>query len=646
MGTVTTVGKLLLKHHLPQDLHGFVDTNELDKKNIGSLFDNLTKSKPKEYKDIVSNLTRLGFEVSTRMGSTVKLSDLLSPIDKGARFATLDKQLDEIRKSSKNKKDEEGRVAEAYGKFSDEMNKEIVEVGVKNNQTLAKVVRAGARGSPTQYRQTVLAPIIVSDAKGKVLTDFPVRQSFAEGLSLPEYLAHTFGARQGAVATKLAVAEAGYFSKQLARAAMTTKIEEHDCGTNNGIEVPVEDKDSIGTYLAHPSGGYNKNNEVTSKMLNDLRNKGVKTIVVRSPITCESSKKYHPGAVCQLCAGRREKGGLPPVGDFIGITAATTLGEPLSQGQLNTKHESGSARKTSVSSGFKLINQLANIPDAFKGKAPLAKTDGTVSEVRKAPQGGHYVHIKHGAKEDEYYIPEEFAVKVSQGQHVEAGDVLSEGIINPAEVVKYKGLGEGRRYFATTMKQAFDDGGLGGVSRRNFELIAKGAIDHVKITNNQGLGEYLPGQVVSYHAIEKDYQPRNNSTLTRIDQAIGKYLEQPVLHYTIGTKVTKSMVEALRRNGIESVTVHSKEPDFEPEMQRLLDVPMHENDWMHQLYSTNLERRLIQAVNTGSVSNLKGPSPVAGLAYGVGFGEKKAEESMWAEAEDENIALEDKLSFE
>jgi hypothetical protein len=188
------------------------------------------------------------------------------------------------------------------------------------------------------------------------------------------------------------------------------------------------------------------------------------------------------------------------------------------------------------------------------------------------------------------------------------------------------------------MKRAFDESGLGGVSRRNFELVAKSIVDHVKVTNNQGLGEYLPGQIVAYHEIEKHYQPRQGSTISRLDLAKGKYLEKPELHYTIGTRLTSSIINDLKKHGVESVTVHDKTPDFEPEMQRLLDVPVHEHDWMHQLYSTNLEKRLIQAVNTGASSNLKGPSPVPGLAYGVDFGvsHKKAEQ------ED----VEEKLSFE
>ena len=600
-----------------------MDSRELDKKNIGTLFQDLSKTHPQQYKDVVSKLTRLGFEVSTRMGSTVRLADLLPPIDKEKRFAELDKEVDAIKALGLPKSKEQEKINEAYSKFAEAINKEIVEVGLRDNKTLAKVVKAGARGTATQYRQTVFAPIVVNDAKGNVLTEFPVRHSFAEGLSLPEYLAHTFGARQGAVSTKLAVAEAGYFSKQLSRATTTIKVEEHDCGTVNGVDASVDDKDSVGCFLARPIAEYKRNNEITSSMLNSLKDRGFKTINVRSVLTCESSKHFHPGAVCQLCAGRRDKG-LPAIGDYVGLTASTTLGEPLSQGTLNVKHESGSARKKASSSGFKLINQIANIPDAFKDKAPLSSVDGQVVEIRPAPQGGFYIDIKpdDGGKIEEFYVLEGLDVKVKLNQHVEAGDVLSEGVINPAEVVKYKGIGEGRRYFAQAMREAFESSGLSGVNRRNFELVAKGVIDHVKVTHNEGLGDYLPGSIVSYHNLAKNYTARPDSSSVRPDFAFNKYLEEPVLHYTIGTRVSKSMIDHLRQHGIESVKVNAQKPDFEPEMQRLLDIPIHEHDWMHQLYTTNLERRLLDAVNHGAMSDVKGPSPVPGLAYGVGFGQK------------------------
>lgn len=223
--------------------------------------------------------------------------------------------------------------------------------------------------------------------------------------------------------------------------------------------------------------------------------------------------------------------------------------------------------------------------------------------------------------EHQYYVPSGFDVKVKVGDKVEAGDILSDGIVNPADIVKYKGIGEGRKYFVDTMHRTFDEAGM-GVNRRNFEVIAKAAVDHVKVTHPEGLGEYLPEAVVSYQAIEKDYHPRPDAKHVRIDLAKDKYLEEPVLHYTIGTKLTSKMIDHIKKNGIESVYVHDLPPPFEPEMQRLLDVPAHFPDWAHQLYSTYLEKRLINAVNTGMASSLKGPSPILGLAYAKDFGFK------------------------
>lgn len=255
--------------------------------------------------------------------------------------------------------------------------------------------------------------------------------------------------------------------------------------------------------------------------------------------------------------------------------------------------------------------------------------------------------------EKEYYIPEGLDVKVKLNQHVEAGDILSEGVINPADVVRLKGVGEGRAYFTKAMKAAFEDAGMGGINRRNFELIAKNTINHVTITHPDGLSDFLPGSTVHYQAIEKNYAVRPDAVKARVDQAYNMFLEQPVLHYTIGTRITKSIIENLKKNKIDSITVHKENPGFAPKMHRLLDVPMHEEDWMHQLYSTNLEKRLVTAVNTGMQSSIKGPSPIAGLAYGLGFGDNKEPIKKQADNYEALIDMvsdeepeEDKLSFE
>lgn len=1020
MSKVTTVGKILLRHHVPTAMKDFAGVTSLDKKGIGALFNTLAKDHPELYQKSVGDLARFGFEVAMRQGSSISLSDLTSPIDKKKKFAELETKIDKLKHEEKNPRLFQNKLNKIYSDFAKEVDHELVEEGVRKGNTLSKTVKAGARGSAAQLRQTIFSTVIVPDSKGNPLTEFPIKHSFAEGLSLPEYLASTYGARAGSVSTKLRTAASGYWNKQAARAATTIRVEEHDCGTDNGLSVDVEDKDSVGCFLAKPVDGYNKNNEVTLKMLSDLHNKKFTDIFVRSPITCVSSRKFHSGSICQLCAGKREKG-LPQIGDYIGITSASALGEALSQGtlclsedtevrmadystkkikdivvgdkvlgagkngetfssvvintydqglqpcneysfrvgsthnfikliatenhkmlcnvrksscraaaknndiqilplstvgkcfnsvkgnqysedstfvdepyakiigtllgdgcyteavgkihlscadvsqieELNTyleplnfklfqlkyhdgiyytiksivptyyesldyrgfkhkgpvnlllkyfkdnglygkyayekcispymyqwnnrsiadllaglfvtdgsiflfncknskngkrvgidysstsekmikqvqellawrfciysnvykhernnknstswrpiyklsicntygvlqfikqiplfgiknkkaiqfteegyltekirfehsfgrrqkeyisvgnihcydievanedhlfvlanglivsnsaKHVSGSASNVKMHSGFDLVNQLSNIPKTFQGGAAIAHEDGDVTAIRVSSTGGHFIDV-HGKKNEEYFVPQHYKVFVKVNDHVEQGDVMSEGIPNPADIVKYKGIGEGRKHYLEALKSAFDEGGMGGISRRNFETVAKSAIDHVQITDTDGLGDYLPGEIVSYQSIEKDYIPRSDSIKSIPSQAIGKYLEVPVLHYTIGTKVTTKVAAFLTKHKVQSVTVHILPPAFTPHMIRLIDVPGHVPDWMHNLYSTGLERKLIKAVNTGGTSDTKGQSPIPGLAEGLGFGGvKKADE--------------------
>jgi hypothetical protein len=447
--------------------------------------------------------------------------------------------------------------------------------------------------------------------------DIPIKSSYAEGLTLPEYLVTSFGARSGEVMKKISVAQGGYGSKQFARALMPLQVVEADCGTLNGISVAVADKESVGAFLASAAGGYNRNNEITSRMLSDLASKGIKNIIIRSPMTCQSNKKHHSGGLCQMCVGRREKG-MAAMDSYIGLVAGTAVAEPLTESAMKVRHGGGAATSLSTElSGFKLINQLANVPKTFIGRAPLAQEDGVITKLEPGAAGGHFVSVNN----EEHYIGLGQEPKVKLGDRVEQGQVLSTGLVDPREVVERRGIGEGRKYYMEAMKKAFDDSGL-GVNRRNFELIAKAAVDHVKITDHEGIGNYLPDQIVSYSAIEKDYQPRADSKQLRLDLAYGKYLEQPELHYSIGTKITSAVIAELRQHHVESVLVHNEHPHFEPVMVRLVDIPEHHDDWMHVLNSTNLAKRFVNMVNKGATSDTKGASPIAGLAMGVGFGEK------------------------
>ena len=612
---VTTVGRILLKEYTPRHLHHMIDGQILDKKGISNLFSELVKQEPENYSKIASDLTRLGFEVATRQGTSITLKDLVSPVNTKEIYDKFDEFQEKVKSSKDPEHIKNQRIFDKYNSLMEETNKTILDEGLKNNKSLAKIILAGSRGSPAQYRSTIATQGIVVDAEGNPKMDIPVKSSFAEGLSLPEYLVTSFGTRSGEVVKKIGVAQGGYSSKQFSRALMNLQVTEHDCGTTSGISVPTTDKDSVGAYLAQPVGEYKRNNEVTAKMLNDLKGHGIDKILIRSPMTCKASNNSHFGAVCQLCVGRREKG-LPAPDSYIGLVAGTAVSEPLTEYAMKLRHGGGAATSLGGVTGFKMINQLANIPKTFLNKAPLAQEDGIVTNVQHAAAGGYFIKIN----DTEYYIGVGQEPYVKVGDKVEQGDVLSSGLVDPSEVVRYKGIGEGRNYYAQAMKKAFDEGNL-GVNRRNFELIARSAIDHVKIHDNDGLGDFLPDQIVSYSALEKNYVPRSNSKILRSDLAYGKYLEKPALHYTIGTRISSSVIKNLTDHGIESVEVNDDPPNFEPHMVRLLDVPEHVDDFMHVLYSTNLAKRFSNAVNEGASSDIRGPSPIPGIAHGVGFGE-------------------------
>lgn len=376
-----------------------------------------------------------------------------------------------------------------------------------------------------------------------------------------------------------------------------------------GMPVDVDDPDNEGALLAHDVGGYKRNTVLTPKVLADIRSKGIKRILVRSPI----AGGPEDGGVYAADLGIREKGTLPPVGDYVGIAAAQALSEPLSQAQLSSKHSGGVAGSAKGVSGFKLVNQLVQVPRRFKGGAAHSQEDGKVQAVRPAPQGGHYVVINGR----QHYVGTGYDVKVKPGDFVEAGDVLSDGIPNPAEIVKHKGIGEGRRYFVDIFRKAYQDSGI-TAHRRNVELMARGLIDHVRLTDE--MGRYNPGDTVPYSRLEHFYEPREGHEIVEPGRAEGMYLERPVLHYSIGTRVRPSVIKNLQEFGVQNILVHRDPPPFQSEMIRGMENLAHDPDWMTRFLGSYLKKNLLSGVHRGDVSDEGGTSFVPALARAETFG--------------------------
>jgi hypothetical protein len=279
----------------------------------------------------------------------------------------------------------------------------------------------------------------------------------------------------------------------------------------------------------------------------------------------------------------------------------------------SSRHSGGVAGAAKGVSGFALVNQLTQVPEVFKGGAAHAKADGTVTEIAKAPQGGHFVTIAG----EKHYVGAGYGLKVKKGDTVEAGDVISEGIPNPAEIVRHKGIGEGRRYFTQAYRDAYKDAGI-AAHRRNIELVARGLINHVRV--NQELDGYVPDDVVNYHWLEHNYQPRPGHTILSPGRAANMYLERPALHYSIGTKLRPSVIAQLDKYKVKNIVAHAEPPPFEPEMIRGMANLSHDPDWMTQFLGAYTKKNLLSSAHRGAVSDAAGTSYVPALAESRDFG--------------------------
>ena len=272
--------------------------------------------------------------------------------------------------------------------------------------------------------------------------------------------------------------------------------------------------------------------------------------------------------------------------------------------------------------GFEMITSLAKVPKVFPDRATLSTVDGTVSKIEDAPQGGKYVFVtEQNGEEKRHYVAPGYDIDVKVGDEMEAGDQISDGVIDPSELVRYKGIGEARKYWASRFTKAMRDSGM-PANRRNAEVLARTIMNTVKLENEDEAGEGLPGDVLTYTAWSTGYKPRKDSAFAPPTVAsVGKYLEQPVLHYTIGTRITPSVIKTLKKFKVDRMMVNDTRPEVEPFMERIEDSNAEKNDWMARLGTTYLKSRLQEDVARGAESHLHSTEPYPGIAKGVEFGD-------------------------
>lgn len=291
----------------------------------------------------------------------------------------------------------------------------------------------------------------------------------------------------------------------------------------------------------------------------------------------------------------------------------------------SAKHTAGMTQSKKSYSGLPTIIQFAQSPEAFKDRGAVAEQDGRVDRIEEAPQGGTYITING----EQHYVLPGHEVMVKEGDRVEAGDQIAEGLVDPEDVVRLKGLGQGKLYYAERLNQMLKDSGA-GTDKRNTEILARGAIRHIKITDPDGMGSYLPDDVVDYNAAQRSYRVPETAKETNVKEAVGKYLQQPYMHYTIGTRVTPSVAANLAENDYGNVLVDDRAPGFEAQLVRLRAASHTNPDWLASMATSYISKQLNESATRGDDTNVvSNPDFRPRLAIGENFGKNVNEQGLF-----------------
>lgn len=611
----TTMGQVLINEALPADMRDY--NRVLDKKTMGTLATQLAKQHPDNYRDTMKRLHDVALDAAyTTNGLSVGLNDIKPSLAAKHTQLHVRQQLQRIlADKTLDDKQRNLKILQLQSSAQTQLVNDVYTEAVGTGNPLAHQVIGSGVGNKFQLNSLLGADMQYLDHRSEPIP-IPVTHGYSQGLTPVEYFAGSFGTRKGVIDLKSATADAGYYGKQLTQMAhrlLVTDVDEADPERNataheRGFPTDVDDVDNEGAMLSRSVGPYKRNTVLTPKILQDIKGMGIKDILVRSPIVGGPED----GGVYANDVGYREKGRVPPIGDYVGIAAAQALSEPTTQAQISSKHSGGVGGAGGIA-GFKALNALVQVPKKYPDGATHSQTDGRVQEIRPAAQGGFYVQVNG----QDHYVPTGRDVSVKKGDELEAGDVVSDGMPSPAEIVQHKGIGEGRRYFVTAMRQVMKNSNL-PVHRRNVELLSRGLINHVRLTDEHG--DYSPDDVVPYSMLERNWAPRDGSVLGTPSSLAGHYLEQPVLHYSIGTKIGKNVTANLKQYGINAVQAHKEPPPFKPEMVRGMANISNDPDWMTRMLGSYQEKGLMDSVHRGATSDTNSSSYVPSLARGETFG--------------------------
>ena len=528
----TTLGRFILNEAIPQDL-GYVDRSDREhyldlevdflvkKKQLKQILEKCINNHGAVMTaETLDKVKALGYKYSTRAAMTVSISDMTVPAAKKQIIADAEATVDMISKKFRRGllTDEERykTVIETWKKADDEITKKLMD-GLDKYNNIYMMADSGARGSDKQIKQLAGMRGLMADTSGKTI-ELPIKANFREGLDVLEYFISAHGARKGLSDTALRTADSGYLTRRLVDVSQDQIIRENDCCEGSevipGMDVKTfaDGKEVIESLKERITGRFScndiyddngeiivrKNHMITPKRAEKIVNttavkeKGFDAkISIRTVLTCKS----HLG-ICAKCYGANMATGEPvQVGEAVGIIAAQSIGEPGTQLTMRTFHTGGVAGDD-ITQGLPRVEELFEARKP-KGLAIIAEFGGTVT-IKDTKKKREIVITKvdeDGSVESKtYLIPYGSRIKVTDGQVLEAGDELTEGSVNPHDILKIKGLRAVQDYMIREVQRVYRLQGV-EINDKHIEVIVRQMLKKVRVEEN-GDSELLPGSMV------------------------------------------------------------------------------------------------------------------------------------------------------
>ena len=543
----STVGRFIFNNSIPQDL-GYVDRTidpyslevdfVLDKKQIGVVIDKCYRKHGNELTSIMlDNIKNMGYKYSTKSAISVSVADMEIPDEKYELIENTEKLIEKYEKNFRRglMSDEERyeKVIEAWAKTTDDVtNVLMAKLGRLNNINI--MAQSGARGSKNQIKQLAGMRGLMANASGKTV-EIPVKSNFREGLSVLEYFTSSHGARKGLADTALRTADSGYLTRRLVDVSQDVIINEEDCGTTDGIEVAafVDGSEEIEKLYDRIVGRYalldviNPQDDsivvqagemIVESLAEKIVELGIEKVWIRTPMDCKSKQ-----GICAKCYGRNlATGNKAPIGESVGIIAAQSIGEPGTQLTMRTFHTGGVA-------GGDITQGLPRVEELFearkpKGLAVITEVAGvvTLEEVGRKKEA---VVIDDNGYEYRYIIPYGSILKFKDGQRVEAGYPLTQGSINPHDILRVNGIQGVQNYIVKEVQRVYRLQGV-DINDKHIEIIVRQMMQKAKV-EEPGDTELLPGGMIDIREIERineqmRLEGKEEAQYTRMLQGITK----------------------------------------------------------------------------------------------------------------------------